>query len=146
MVVRRVALSAVLVGSLAMLVCVIVDHPVAATLFALTATAFPPALIALGAARRSRLGRLAVPLLLLVLLLEGCVVAMLLLSGQGEIDARWLGLPPATAVMLYGLWLLPLLVVSLLFAWDFRRFGVDDRDLRRLRQLSRARRDRRAGD
>jgi hypothetical protein len=146
MIARRVSLSVLLAGSLAILICSVIDHPVSRVAFAVTTMAFPPALIALGALRRGRLGGLAVPLLLFAILLQGCVLAMLVLSAGADSESRWLGLPPATAVMLYGLWLFTLVLVSLLFAWDFDRFAPGEEDLRRIRRIAERRADRTDGD
>jgi hypothetical protein len=129
----------ILLGSCSVvaLACLLVNHPAAPVVFGVAAFAFPPILIALGAARRGRIGPLAIPLLLIAVLLEGSVAVMLLLSGAGESGKLWLGLPPATAVLLYGLWLSPLLAVSFVYAWHFGRFGPREEDLRRIRALSR---------
>jgi hypothetical protein len=146
MVARRVSLWSLLAGSLSILVCSVIDHPVCRLVLAVATMAFPPALIALGALRRGRLGRLLAPLLFFAFLLQGCVIAMIVLSAGGDAGAGWLGLPPATAVMICGLWLLALLLVSLLFAWDFDRFGPGEDDLRRLRRFAERRTELRDGD
>jgi hypothetical protein len=122
---HRAAIVALSICSSIALLCCFIDHPAAAALFGFSGLALIPALIALGAARRGRLGSLAAPLAILALLLAGSFTAMLVLPGT-----------VATAVMLVGLWLLPLLLVSFLFAWDFRRFGLCDEDLRRLRKIA----------
>jgi len=103
-------------------------------LFAVLAVAFPVALIVLGAQRRGRLGRLLWPLAALLLILEACVLAMLALRGH-VLDAPWLGgLPLATAVQVYGLFLLPLLLVSFAYAWTFDGRGLRQDDLDELRR------------
>jgi hypothetical protein len=109
-----------------------IDHPMAEVTLAVTSLAFPPALVALGAKRRGRIGKLALPLLLLLVLLEGGGLATILLSGQEA--GGWLGLSASTAVMLLALGLAPLLLVPLFFAGDFDRFGPSTEDLRRLRE------------
>jgi hypothetical protein len=134
---HRLALLVLGSCSIIALVCLLVDHPAGPVMFGVAGFAFPPALIAIGAARDGRIGTLAVPLLLITLLLEGCALGMLLLSDGAGPDEFWLGLPRATAIMLYGLWLSPLLLVSLVYAWHFERFGLRAEDLRRLRRLSR---------
>ena len=87
---------------------------------------FIPALIALGASRRGRLGVLTMPLLLFGLYLVLCLTAMLLLSAEPEAESWWLGLPPATLLMLAGLWLAPLPAVSLGYAWYFQHSGLGE--------------------
>ena len=90
--------------------------------------------IALGAQQRGRLGPLFGPLVALLLVLQACVVAMLWLRGQ-ILEAPWLGgLPLAAAVQVYGLFLTPLGLVSLAYAWTFERFGLRQEDLDDLRR------------
>lgn len=122
---HRAALAILSICSSIALVCCFIDHPAAAALFGFAGLGFIPALIALGAARRGRLGSLAAPLVMLTLMLVGCFAAMLVLPGRG-----------ATAIMLVGLWLVPLLLVAFLYAWDFRRFGLREEDLDRIRDLA----------
>lgn len=141
---HRLALALLTVGSLLILACLLVDHPAAPAVFVVSVLLFAPALVALGAARGGRIGRLALPLLLFALWLVGCGVAMLLLPGGA--GAGWFGLPWPTVVMLFGLGFAPLIVVSLVYAWDFRRFGLRETDLRRLRGLARREDGRSPGD
>ncbi len=102
-------------------------------LFALLATAFPVALIALAGGRSAGLGRLRLPLIVLVLFLEGCVIAMLALRGNA--DAPWLGgLPLAATIQVYGIFLLPLPLVALTYALTFDRLGLRRQDLEELRR------------
>lgn len=136
---RRVTLLLLAACSVLTLVCPFIDHPAAGVAFGLAVLAFPALLIALGAVRRGHLGLLAAPLLLLTLLLEGGFIAMLVLSGRPDPAGWWLGLPPSTVVMLLGLWLVPLVLVSLVYAWHFERFGLTNRDLRRIRECARRR-------
>ena len=103
-------------------------------LFAALAMAVPVALIALGAQRRGRLGPLLWPLVALLMILEGCVFAMLWLRGS-VLTAPWIGgLPLAAAVQFYGLFLAPMALVSLAYAWTFDRFGLRQEDLDDLRR------------
>jgi CDP-diglyceride synthetase len=123
---HRVALAILSVCSFLTLICCFVDHPFAAALFGFAGLGFIPALIALGAARRGKLKSLAAPLVILSLILAGCFAAMLALPGR-----------VGTAIMLVGLWLVPLLLVSFLYAWDFHRFGLRSDDLERIREIAR---------
>ena len=96
-------------------------------LFTLLAVAFPVALIVLGAQRRGRLGGLTWPLAGLLLILEAGAVAMLALRGQ-ILTAPWVGgLPLATAVQVYGLFLLPQLLVDFAYARTFDSFSPSTR-------------------
>jgi hypothetical protein len=100
---------------------------------------FPVALIALGAARRGRLGGLGLPLGALWLLLAGGLAAVLVLPGGGP-DVG--GLPAATAMMIFVLVPVPLLGLGCLYAVSFGRHGLREEDLermRRMRQLRQAR-------
>ncbi len=131
---RRAALAFLALSSPAILLAFAAGTPAGEVAFALLAVAFPVALIALGAQRRGALGPLRWPLAALVLILEACVVAMLLLRGS-VLTAPWLGgLPLAAAVQFYGLFLLPLALVSLAYAWTFERFGLRQEDLDELRR------------
>ena len=129
-------LSLLLVGSL------LVPGALAGTLFALLGIAFPVGLMALGAVRRGRLDRrVGLALVLLLALLESSAVGILALSGTGPPDAPGrtgstgpLGLPAATLIELAGLWLLPLPLVALAYAWTFDRSGVRSEDLAALRR------------
>jgi hypothetical protein len=139
MVIRRVTLLLLALCSVLALACPFLDHPAAGVIFGLAVLAFPALLIALGAVRHGRIGFLIVPLLLLTLLLEGGFILMLVLSGRPDPAGWWLGLPPATVVMFLGLWLVPLVLVSLVYAWHFERFGLTEGDLRRIRDHARRR-------
>jgi hypothetical protein len=123
---QRAALCVLAFCSSLALACCFIDHPAAAVLFGVAGIGFIPALIALGAARRGRLDALAVPLVILSLILFGSFAAMLALPGMA-----------ATAFMLLGLWLVPLLLVSFIYAWHFERFGLREEDLDRIRGTGR---------
>lgn len=139
---RRFALLFLGLASPAVLVCSWFPGFVAELLFVLLVMAFPAALIALAVARNGRLGPLKVPLVVLTVVLEGCGVAMLLLRGQ-VLQCPWFGgLPMAAAVLVYGLWLAPLLLVALAYGWTFDFWELREEDLRRFDD----RRSRHGGD
>ena len=94
--------------------------------------AFPCALIVLGASRGGRLGRLTAPVLLLAILLALGLAAVLVLPRGGP-DV--LGLPAATAVMIFVLVPIPLLGLGWLYAALFDRHGLREEDLDRMRRL-----------
>ena len=61
---------------------------------------------------------------------------MLALRGR-VLDGPWIaGLPVALALLLYGVFLLPLVVISLGFALTFDRFDVEEAELEELRRLA----------
>jgi len=134
---KRAALSFLAVASPLILLSFFVPGPAGPLVFAVLSVAFPVALIVLGAARQGRLGPLLVPVVALLLILEGAVLGMLALRGQ-VMEAPWLGgLPLAAAIQLYGMWLLPLTLVALAYALTFDSFTLTDEDLSRFRRESR---------
>jgi len=124
--------------SMVLVAALLSPTPFAGWLFAVAGGLFPVALIALGAARGSRLDRrVGLALVLLLILLESSTVGILVLSGDrsgAAVGAGALGLPAATLLQLLGLWLLPLPVVALAYAWTFDRCGVRREDLAALRR------------
>jgi hypothetical protein len=122
---QRVALATLTTCSFVALACLFIDHPLSAPLFGGAAMLFIPSLIALGAARRGRLEYLRLPLILFALYLVGCLAAIFLLSPEPQMERWWFGWPPATVLMLAGLWLAPLLAVSFGFAWHFKQSSTD---------------------
>ena len=131
---QRAALVFLAVSSPLILLAFLVGTAAGEVLFAVLAAAFPVALIVLGAQRRGRLGGLLWPLVTLLSILESCVVAMLALRGQ-VLAAPWIGgLPLAPAVQVYGIFLLPLLLVSFAYATTFESFSLRQDDLDELRR------------
>lgn len=108
--------------------------PGQATLFALAVGAFPCALMLLGATRDGRGGPAKWPILLLWMVLSAVLMGLLLLRGHGVDGPWWGGLPAAMALQLYGLFVLPLCISSLGYAWTFRRWNLDDDALDDLRR------------
>jgi hypothetical protein len=100
------------------------------------------ALMAFGARRRSVPMGMALPLVLAVTLYLLTFTAMVVVYsvGVGGSDrSLFLGLPPATAVLAYGLWPLGG-SFTLLFVFGFRRWVLSDRELARYEQLLAGRR------
>jgi hypothetical protein len=94
----------------------------------------PFALMVLGAARRGRLGRLWLPLMAMALVFAAGWWAILALPHGGPDVA---GLPLATALMIFVLIPLPLVVTGLAYALTFDRLGLSSEDLERVRAARR---------
>lgn len=128
---RRAALSGVGLLSVVMTVCLLLGGDFAEALFGVVASVFPVVLIAVGGARGARPNRAFIGLLFaLVCVITGSVVWMLFLRGSVETGGDW---PLAAAVLLLGLWLMPLLIVGFGYAALFDRHFLSQEDLRRLR-------------
>ena len=135
---HRTLLWSLFVAAAILLLLSAVAIPGGDLLYSVLAVAYPVALIAVGARRGGRLRPLAPALVLLLLCLVGSVLAMLALRGSVADGGLWiLGLPLATTIFIWGIWLLPLVVVSLAYALTFERFTLRDEDLRRLAELRR---------
>ena len=134
---RRLTLAFLALAALLILLfCLAGGWGGAAIGFTALAGAFPFALMVLGALRGGRLGSAALPIALLLVMVELSLLGMLALRGR-VLEAPWLaGLPLAAALQVYGIFLLPLAVTALGFALTFRRFGVDEEQLERLRELA----------
>ena len=111
--------AALAVASAAMLAALLAGGDAAGAAFGLLAAAFPVGLIALALVRRRRLGRNALALAVLAVLLVGSTAAMLVLRGGGVDGPRLAGLPLSLAVLLGGIWLVPLLLTGLAHALTF---------------------------
>lgn len=132
----RFALAALALASLATLVGLISGSEAGAILSLLIAPVFPIALIVLGASRKGRLGALALPLLGVGILLEGGLVAMLALRGR-VLEAPWVaGLPLAATIQIYAMWVVPFLIVAVVYALTFESFTLTRDDLERLDEVS----------
>ena len=90
----------------------------------------------LGAQRRGRLGALAPVFAFVFLVLVTGLGAALVLPDQTDAAGLWLGLPPRAAIVVYGVGLLPFLVLPLAYALTFERQGLDPEDWTRLREMS----------
>lgn len=103
-----------------------------ATSFALVAT------IALGAARTDRphggLQRLALPFAAVLLIILGAFAAALLLPAAGE--PLLLGLPRRAAIVLYGIGVLPVLILPIAYALTFDELTLTEDDIERVREAA----------
>lgn len=102
--------------------------------------------LALGASRKQRLGDLAVPIIIGALLHAGTFVA-LVLAYRGYLandeHPLYLGLPAPTAIMMYGLWWVPMYFIGLYYL-KFDEYVFSEADLQRFNEIL-DKRDRREG-
>ena len=108
-----------------------------AVLFTFLGVAFPVILMLMGASRDRRAGRALRPILALLVLLVLCAAGMLVFRGRVEDTPAFLGLPPAAAFQIYGIFLAALPLTALGFAWAFKDFAPSRQDIERLRRLTR---------
>lgn len=100
------------------------------------------ATLTLGAARsRGGVGRLGWAFLFTFVVLAGAFGLALTLPPDREGDQLWLGLPRRAAMVLYGVGLLPMLVLPLAYAASFDARTLRAEDVERVRRLAAERRD-----
>ena len=94
----------------------------------------------LGAARRGRLsGRLLAAFLFVgALLAAGFGIALALPGGLGAAEPLLLGLPRRAAIVVYGIGLLPTLVLPVAYALTFDAQTLREEDLEQVRAMGRA--------
>ncbi len=129
--------AAFAIGALALLMVgtMLVGGALAATIFAACSALAPILLMRLGApTRRSRW--LSWGLAFLAIHLVGCALAINWLTGRPE--PLVLGMPPAMAVQVMGLFVAPFFVSVLLYMRSFDGEAVDAAALTRLRETARA--------
>lgn len=101
--------------------------------------------MALGAERRGRIGKLAVPFAAVFVLVSGGLLLVLALPSADPAEpVLVLGLPLRAAILLYGIGLLPALIVPLAYALTFDELTLSEEDLERVREAA-ARRGHREG-
>lgn len=112
----------------------------AGPLFAAGVTGSLVATLALGAMRRDRgLGKLAWPFGIITLLLGAGFAAVFALPGNpGAAEPLLLGLPRRAAIVLYGIGLLPTLVLPVAYALTFEEQTLRPEDLERVLTTARA--------
>ncbi|MDQ6827611.1 MAG: hypothetical protein M3081_01950 [Gemmatimonadota bacterium] len=97
------------------------------------------ALATLGAVGRDgKLGWLALPLGFTLVILIGGFALALTLPATGAAEPLFLGLPRRAAVVLYGIGVLPALVLPIAYALSFDARTLTEADLERVRVLGRA--------
>ncbi len=103
-----------------------------ATSFSLLAT------MTLGAARAGRplggLRRVLAPFAVVLLILLGAFAAALLLPAADE--PLLLGLPRRAAIVLYGIGILPVLILPVAYALTFDELTLSEKDIERIREAA----------
>lgn len=118
------------------------DPPVwAAWALALGSCGSMVSMMVVGASRHGRVGRrLGAALGVVLAITAGGFVLLLALPPTDPGDPTLvLGLPPRAAVLLYGIGLLPILVVPIAYAATFDDFTLTEADLARVRAAGKAR-------
>lgn len=96
-------------------------------------------LMVLGAARRSGgVRRIAIPLAFTFVVIVIGFGAALVLPGESAGARLLLGLPLRAAVVLYGIGLLPMVVLPLTYALTFDEMTLSEEDLARVREMGAA--------
>ena len=108
----------------------------------LLALGIPVALVAimiLGATRGRRgIGALKIPFAFVALVLViGFGAALALPATEGPLSTLWLGLPARAAIVIYGVGLLPIVVLPVAYALTFETQTLSAEDLERVRALAR---------
>jgi hypothetical protein len=99
------------------------------------------AIMALGAARgRAGIGKLKFPLaFVLVVLTAGFCLSLGLPANEGAASVLWLGLPARAAIIIYGVGLLPIIILPVAYALTFDTQTLSQSDIDRVRELAAAR-------
>jgi hypothetical protein len=102
------------------------------------------AIMILGAARgRTGIGPLKYPFAFVVATLAvGFGAALALPATEGPLSQLWLGLPTRAAIVIYGIGLLPIIVLPVAYALTFESQTLNAEDVERVRALARENRAR----
>ena len=97
-------------------------------------------LMTLGAVRTGeKLGVLAFAFVFVfVVLMIGFTLALLLPAGDNAATRLFLGLPPRAAILVYGIGVLPVLVLPLIYAATFEERTLSEEDLDRIKAAAAA--------
>ena len=142
---RRSALVALFIGILAIATGYLAAFsatgvPVwAAWLLALGIPVALGAIMILGAVRGRRgIGPLKIPFaFVVVVLVIGFGAALALPATEGPLSTLWLGLPARAAIVIYGVGLLPIVVLPIAYALTFESQTLSAEDVERVRLLAR---------
>ena len=99
------------------------------------------AIMILGAVRGAGgIGRLKIPFALVILILMmGFVAALALPATENPLSRLWLGLPVRAAIVIYGVGLLPIIVLPIAYAMTFETLTLSAEDIERVRESTRHR-------
>lgn len=99
------------------------------------------AIMALGAARgRAGIGRLKVPFaFVFIVLAAGFCLALGLPADESSASDLWLGLPLRAAIVIYGIGMLPTVVLPVAYALTFDTQTLNQADIDRVRVLAASR-------
>ena len=105
------------------------------------------AIMILGAARgRMGIGPLKYPFAFVVAVLTiGFCAALALPATESPLGKLWLGLPARAAIVIYGIGLLPIIVLPVAYALTFETQTLSAEDVERVRELARENRARSEG-
>lgn len=103
--------------------------------FAFGACGAMGAMMALGAVRQGRLDASWAPMAVTIALVAAGLVIVWLLPAAGE--PLWLGLPRRAAIVLYGVGVLPAVVLPFVYALTFDRVTLRAEDIARIRAMRR---------
>src|SRR5206468_6111015 len=110
-----------------------------AWLLALGIPAALGSIMILGAVRGTRgIGSLKFPFAFVILVLViGFGATLVLPATEGPLSKLWLGLPLRAAIVIYGIGLLPILVLPVAYAMTFETLTLSAEDVERVRALAR---------
>jgi prepilin signal peptidase PulO-like enzyme (type II secretory pathway) len=93
----------------------------------------------LGAARgRQGIGPLKYPFAFVVVILAiGFCAALVLPATESPLSKLWLGLPARAAIVIYGIGLLPIIILPVAYALTFETQTLNAEDVERVRELAR---------
>lgn len=144
---RRLALGALIVSIIAIAVAYAAAFrpsgpPIwAAWLLALGIPLSLGGIMVLGAARggsEAGIGPLKIPFaFVMIVLAAGFCGALLLPSTESAASALWLGLPARAAIVIYGVGLLPTIVLPIAYALTFESQTLKAEDIERVRAVAR---------
>jgi hypothetical protein len=90
------------------------------------------------------IGPLKYPFAFVVLVLViGFCAALALPATEGPLSRLWLGLPARAAIVIYGIGLLPIVVLPVAYALTFETQTLSAEDVERVRELARENKARR---
>jgi len=142
---RRAAMSGLVAGLIAIAIGYAAAFvpggtpPWAPWLLALGIPAALGAIMILGAARGRRgIGPLKYPFAFVVAVLAiGFCAALALPATESPLSRLWLGLPARAAIVIYGIGLLPIIVLPVAYAMTFDTQTLSADDVERVRELAR---------